>query len=177
MRILNFLFLPFIFLTSVNNSFSQNYKQLEWDVLGVSSLISTSNNIGNAVGFYTEARFNFNNRISVGLNYKWQFFGELFDEPIRSAGITNSYGIAGDYYVFNDVNKRTFAGFAIGIFDNTATTESGIDIGGSGIGFIPRIGYELNFLRFTAKYNYTVKKDFPNYFEIGLGLNIGGRYI
>ncbi len=176
MRIVKILLLPFILLSSINDSIAQDYKKLEWDVIGMSYLIPTSNNIGRAAGINTEVRFNLNNRTSVGLNYKWQFFGDLFDEPVRSAGITNTSSITFDYYLFNKINERVFGGLAVGLFNNQAITESGEDVGGTGIGFIPRIGYEMQFLRFTANYNYTVKTDFPNYFELGLGLNIGGRY-
>jgi len=171
------IFLQIVLMTTIiSTTSSQDYKKFEWDILGVSYLLSTSNNIGSAFGLYTEPRFNLNNKISIGLNYNWQFFDPLFDEPIRSLGITTSYALAVDYYVFNDFNKRAFAGIAIGSFNNAATTESGIDVGGSGFGLTPRIGYELDFLRFNIKYNLTLKNDFPNYFAIGLGLNIGGRH-
>jgi len=176
LRIRKIIIIPSILLTTIiTTSYSQDYKKFEWDVLGISLLMPAYNDIGNAIGFYSEARFNVNDKISVGVNYNWQFFDELFDEPIRGLGITTSYSLAGEYYVFNNYNKRAFAGFAIGSFNNAATTESGENLGGTGLGIIPRIGYEFEFLRLMAKYNHTFKKDFPNYFSIGLGLTVGGR--
>jgi len=105
-----------------------------------------------------------------------QNYRALDDEPLRDMGITSSFALTGDYYVMNNINRRAFAGIAIGSFNNSATTEMGDEVGGSGFGIVPRIGYELGyFLRLTAEYNHTFEDDFPNYFAIGAALNIGGR--
>jgi len=172
------LFLLIIFfITSFNTVFSQNYRAFEWDVLGISRLITTDKLSTNSVGFHTEARCNLNDKLSVGLRFANQFFDNIHDEPIRGFGVTTSVALTGDYYVVNNVNNRGFAGLAFGMFNNTAKTETGIDVGGSSFGIIPRIGYELDFfLRLTAAYNLTFDEGFPDYFSLGIALNFGGRY-
>jgi len=176
MRKRNYVFLSLMLMTSLTEAFSQNYKQIEWDVIGISSLLPTDNDIGNAIGLTTEARYNLNDQISFGLIHKWSFFDNLFDEPVIGLGITASYGITADYHLHNNVNKRVFVGLELGIFDNKGTTELGSDVGGAGIGTTLRVGYEISFLRLTAKYNLTFAEDLPNYFDLGLGVNIGGRH-
>jgi len=161
---------------SITTALAQNYKSIEWDVLGINYLIPVTNTTGTAVGFYTEARYNANNKLSIGLKYNWQFFNDIFDEPLRGMGITKSVGLTGDYYLSNNLNNRAFVGLGIGSFNNAATTEIGTDVGGNGLGITPRIGYELDFLRLTIEYNQTLKDDFPDYFALGLGLTIGGRH-
>lgn len=167
-----------ILLYAMSNTIlvSQSYQRIEWDVLSISRLMPSSNNTSSAIGISTEARFNMNNRLSIGLNYNWQFFDQLFDEPVRGLGVANSVGLTGDYYFKNKLNNRAFVGVAIGSFNNEATTELGVDVGSKGLGIAPRMGYEMNFIRLTVEYNQTFKEDFPNYFALGFGLNIGGRY-
>ncbi len=130
---------------------------------------------GDGIGLFSEVRVNLNDKIAVGLKQEWQFFGEYFDEPIRSQGIGTSFALTADYYLLNNANNRGFVGVAVGNFNNSETTQAGKEIGGSGIGFVPRIGYKYAFLRVTADYNYTFKDDFPNFVTIGLALNLGGR--
>ena len=160
----------------MNTSYSQDYKRIEWDILGAASLMPTSNDLGNTLGFYSELRLNLNNKLSLGLNYKWQFFGEMFNDPIRGFGVTNASAITADYYFFNKRNRRAFVGLGVGFYDNAATTQAGDPIGGTGPGLIPRIGYDLRFLRIMASFNHTFEDDFPNYLELSLGFTIGGKF-
>jgi len=172
----NILLVCLIIACSIQLANSQDYKSNEWDVLGVSRLIPTTNGIGSAVGLYTEVRFNVRPKVSLGLKYEWQFFDELFNEALRGAGITTSFSLTGDYYLFNKLNQRAFVGLGTGTYDNQGITESGEEVGGTGIGLSPRFGFEYNFLRFTVDYNQVFVTDFPNYFSLGVALNIGGRH-
>ncbi len=156
---------------------SQNYNRLEMEIVGIDYLVPNADNLDNAIGVHSEFRVNLNDRFSVGLSSSFQFFGELFDESVRSLGITSSLALNPDVYIFNRQDQRLFAGLGLGVFDNTETSESGMELGGNGLGIIPRIGYEWQFIRLTAGYNYSFKQDFPNYFSLGMGLNFGGRYI
>ena len=85
--------------------------------------------------------------------------------------------MTGNYYLSNNANKRAFTGLAIGSFSGASTTVAGTEIdGGSGLGIVPRIGYELGLLRLTAEYNLAFEESVSNYFGIRLGFNVGGRY-
>lgn len=171
------LILPcLIYIITITSAISQNYKSIEWDVLGVKHIIPTEKNIGNATGLFTEVRINLNDEFSVGLKSEWHFFGDYFEEPLRGAGISTSLAITADHYVFNKLNSRAFLGATFGTFNNSGITESGINVGSLGIGITPRFGYEFEFLRIAGEYNHTFKQDFPNFVAIGLGLNIGGRF-
>ena len=177
MNILEKLLLPVFFVvTSLSFGFSQDYKMIEWDVLGASVLFPVSMYNSETIGFTTEARFNINNKLSVGVNYNWQFFARNYGEVLRGLGVSNSYGLTGDYYLKNNLNKRAFVGLVIGIFDNEARTGSGIEVGGKGLAITPRVGYEFYFLRFTAEYNHTFHESSPSYFALGASINIGGRH-
>lgn len=173
----NLLIIISLCLASMSSAFSQNYRAVEWEVLGGARLITTDGTTGNAIALNTEARFNVNNKISVGMRFGWQFFDNIHDELIRGLGVAKSFSFTGDYYVSNKLNKRAFVGLGLGSFNNEAITESGKPVGGSGFGVVPRVGYELgSFLRLTAAYNHAFEESYPNYFSIGLGLNIGGGY-
>lgn len=174
----NLLLFAVLSVTTITTVFSQNYRLIEWDILGVSQLWHTEAGIGNAIAFNSELRGNIYNRLSVGLKYEWQFT-DIYARgvPVRGLGTNSLYALTIDYYVFNSVNKRAFAGLAIGNFNNEATTYAGDTIGGKKIGLVPRIGYEPDYyFRITAEYNFTAGDDFPDYFVIGIALNIGGRY-
>lgn len=177
MRLIYKSFLSIILcVTAITVASSQNYRVFEWDVIGISSLNPINDTVGNAIGLHTEARLNLNDKISLGLKLGWQFFDGIHEEPLRGMGITNALALTSDYYILNNNNRRAFVGLAIGSFNNSATTEMGDEVGGSGLGIVPRIGCELGFfLRVTGEYNYTLEDDFPNYFALGLALNIGGR--
>jgi len=159
----------------VTTSYSQDYKSFEWELVGISSLHSKTNN-GSAGGLHTEARLNLNNSLSFGLKYSWIFLDNSFVEEIRESGINSAFAITGDYHFYNKASHRAYAGLELGAFNNVHTTILGEPIGGTGLGLSPRIGYEFYFLRVTVSYNYTLKEDFPDYFALGLGLNIGGGY-
>ncbi len=170
------LLLLIVYASTISLAFSQNYKTVEWDILSIKHIAPTTKNIGKAIGFSTEARLNLNDKFSVGLKYEWHFFDEYFGELLRGAGVSTSFAVSTDYYILNKLDNRAFIGGTFGTFNNSAITESGRDVGGLGVGITPRIGYEFMFLRVTGAYNYTFKEDFPNFFTIGIGLNIGGRY-
>lgn len=168
-----FIFSILICLVVATTAATQNYKALEWDVLGAKYLITHQE--GDAIGLFSALRVNLNDRIAVGLKQEWQFFGDYFSEPIRGQGIGSSIALTADYYVLNNSNSRGFVGVAVGHFNNSETTQLGEDVGGSGWGFVPRIGYKYAFLRVIAEYNYTFKQGFPNFAAIGLAVHLGGR--
>lgn len=172
------LLLPFFFsITSISFAFSQNYKLIEWEIAGVSLIAPSNENNGTTLGFHTEVRFNLNDKLSLGLKAENHFFNaDMFGEPIRGFGISRAQALTFDYYFHNNINKRAFAGIALGSYDNSAKTESGVEVGGRGFGITPRVGYEFSIFRLTGEYNFTFRDDFPNYLGLRLGINIGGRF-
>ncbi len=171
----NLVFTIMLCVLFVSNTFAQSYKPFEWQVFGFSFLNPENNDLGNTLTFDTELRFHINDKFSLGVKHEWQFFTPLFDEPVRGLGVTTAYSLTGEYYFSNNRNKRAFVGLGIGMFNNEATTESGVDVGGTELGFTPRIGYRFGLLRFNAAYNHTFAEDFPNYLTLGVGVTLGGR--
>ncbi len=151
---------------------------LEWEIVGVSFIAPTDEKNINTLGFHSELRLNLSDKFSLGFKTENHIFNpyKMFGEPIRSFGITTSLSVTSDYYFHNNINKRGYFGVTVGSFDNMATTESGIDVGGRGFGITPRVGYEFSIFRLTGEYNFVFLEDFPNYFGLRLGINIGGRY-
>lgn len=159
-----------------------NYKFLEWDVIGLSYVLPASDGVKGGIGMYSEPRFNVKDNISIGLRYDIAIFGTDIEDESADLGATASFALMGDYYFKSTTNKRAFAGVGIGSFaggtfkvDLPDGTSQETD-GGSSLGIIPRVGYELGLLRLQLEYNYTFKEEVPKYLALKFGLNIGGRY-
>jgi len=160
---------------------ADNYGPIEWDIIGFSYVLPSGDNVSGGIGIYSEPRFNLKDNISIGLRYDLAIFGSA-DEFGGDIGTSASYALMGDYYFGTNSNKRAFAGLGIGRFGgasitvvNPDGTESEAD-GGNSIGLIPRVGYELGFLRFALEYNYAFDGEVPNYLGLKVGFNVGGRY-
>lgn len=171
----NLFLISVVCVVAFVNTFAQSYKPIEWEIFGISTLIPTSDH-GDAMGFNTELRYHINDRFALGLKYQWDFFPMLFNEPVRGLGVDGGSSLTAEYYVWNKRNKRAFIGLGLGAFNNEGTTESGREVGGTGLGIIPRFGYKISIIRITAAYNYTLEEDYPDYFSFGLGLSFGGRF-
>lgn len=112
----------------------------------------------------------------MGVGFIWVWFNGVNVD----VGSSSSVAVLGDYYFNTESNNRPFAGFGIGAFssgDITIDTGSGTSTaeGGSGLGLIGRVGYELGFLRISGEYNLLTSDGSSNYLGIQLGLTLFGR--
>jgi len=99
-----------------------------------------------------------------------------------NVGVSTSVAVFGDFYFNNKRSKRAFIGLGAGTFAGGSTK---VDVGGAiieegggfALGVVPRVGYEIRFIRLTFEYNFALPKKVPNYAALKLGFNFGGRYI
>ncbi len=170
-------------MTLLTLSFSlqaQDYGPIEWDVLRLGYVIPSGDGVGAGIAIGSEVRYNISNTLSAGLRAEFALFGSG-DLEGADIGAVGSYSLIGDYYFQTESNKRAFAGFGIGTFGGASVTvDDGmggeIEASGDGsIGIIPRLGYELGFLRITGEYNLLFAEGSSNYIGIQLGFTIGGR--
>ena len=165
----------------VQNVDAQSYGPIEWDVVRLGYVLPSGDGVSGGLAFGSELRYNVNDQISAGLRAEFALFGSGDVEGV-DVGAAGSYALIGDYYFSAESNKRPFAGLGIGTFSSGSVTvtnpdgsETEVD-GGSSIGVIPRVGYELGLLRLSAEYNLLFDEGTSNYIGIHLGLTIGGRY-
>lgn len=121
----------------------------------------------------TEVRGNITNAISVGLRLESALLAFEDDLGESSIGATGSFALIGDYYLNTEKTARPFVGLGIGSFAG-AEVGSSTGEGDTSIGIIPRIGYEIGLLRFSAEYNYAFSSDVPDYIGIQLALTLFG---
>lgn len=159
---------------------AQDYGPIEWDIVRFGYVIPSGEGTGAGIALGSEVRYNVNNNISAGLRAEFALFGSGDDDSVE-VGTARSYSLIGDYYFQTESNKRAFAGFGIGSFGGVTATitdaagnETEVDGDGS-IGIIPRVGYELGFLRLTGEYNLLFSEGASNYLGIHLAFTIGGR--
>lgn len=171
-------------VTLLTLSFSlqaQDYGPIEWDVVRFGYVIPSGDGATGGISLGSEVRYNVNNNISAGLRAEFALFGSELEGDGVDVGAVGSYALIGDYYFQTESNTRAFAGFGIGTFGGasvTVTDASGMEteISGDGsIGVIPRVGYELGFLRVTGEYNLLFAENSSNYLGIHLAFTIGGR--
>lgn len=157
-------------------SYAQDYTPFEWDIVRFGYAIPAGEGLSSGIAIGSEARYNVNNQISVGLRTEFALFGGG-DSNSASIGAAGSYALMGDYYFSGTSSKRAFAGLGLGLFSG-ASASSGTTTaeGGSGFGVIPRVGYELGHLRVSAEYNLALKEGINNYIGIHLGLTLWGGY-
>lgn len=158
---------------------AQSYGSFEWDIIRLAYVIPTADGTNGGVAIGSEPRYNINDNISASIRGELAFFGA--EDELIDLGFSGSFTLFGDYNIQNNRNKRAFVGAGFGIFSGADVTltvngnESSSE-GGSGVGIVPRIGYELGFLRISGEYNLIMTDDISNYFGINLGFTIGGRY-
>lgn len=176
----NFFLIAIAMFTIVSSVQSQDYGPVEWDIIRLGYVIPSGEGAGSGIALGTEVRYNVNNNISAGLRAEFALFGSG-DVEGADVGAAGSYSLIGDYYFQTESNKRAFAGFGIGSFGGvTVTTSDGMGgeieaEGGGGLGVIPRLGYELGFLRVTGEYNLLFAEGASNYLGVHLAFTIGGR--
>ncbi len=169
-----------LFAASISYSFSQDYQLLEWDVIHFGYAIPGGDGVSGGILLGTEPRVNIGNTFSASIRWELALFGSS-DDFGGDIGASGSIALFGDYYISNNANKRFYAGLGIGNFGGasvTVTDPNGNEIendGGSSIGIVPRVGYELGFIRLGLEYNLAFDEAVPNYLGIRLGLNVGGR--
>lgn len=174
------LFTAFLGLALSFTSHAQSYGPVEWDIIGFSIVIPTSDNFSGGFGIYTEPRFNVDDKFSVGLRLDLALLGSNIDDDSASVGASTSFSVMGDYYLRNNENKRAFVGLGLGLFGggeleiDTGGTTTGEEGGGS-FGIIPRVGYEFGLLRLALEYNLAFEEVVPSYLAFKFGFNIGGR--
>jgi len=163
-----------------NAASGQSYGPFEWDVLGFSFVMPSGEKVSTGLGFYTEPRYNISDDLSLSLRFDLAVFGSDLEEG-ADVGASTSMAVFGDYYFSNNKNKRGFAGLGAGTFgggslevDSGGSTTS--EEGGFGFGIVPRVGYELGFIRLALEYNLAFAEKVPNYLALKLGFNFGGRY-
>ncbi len=174
-----FFFTFLLFVSIVNTATTQSYKPFEWDIVRLGVVFPTGDGTSTGGSFGTEPRYNINDNISTSLRLEFAFFGN--ETELVDFGASGSFTLFGDYYFQNNRNKRAFAGIGIGTFsgaDVSVTTgnQTTTSEAGSGVGIVPRIGYELGLLRINAEYNAIFTEDISSYIGINLGFTILGRY-
>jgi len=180
MKKLQLLFICLIAVFGLSTLSAQSYKAFELDILRIGYAIPSGDGLSSGIAFSSEPRYNISDQLSVGLRAEFALFGGGDDESI-SVGTSSSYALIGDYYITNSGNKRLFAGLGIGTFSGgdldatvggqTVTTE-----GGSSIGIVGRVGYELGILRISGEYNLITGDESSNYLGIHLGFTLFGKY-
>ena len=166
------------FIASTN---AQSYGPLEFDIVRLGYAIP-SGDLDGGIAFGAAIRYNMKDNISIGLKSDWVIFGGGNDDTV-DLGLARGTVVTGDYYFNTTSDKRPFAGIGLGTFTGVSTTfndpVTGEEItgdAGSGIGIVPRVGYELGLLRLSAEYNLVFTDAVSNYIGIHLGFTIGGRY-
>lgn len=177
MRLILSTFLVFIFIST--SAKSQSYKPFEWDIIRLGVVFPTGDGTSTGGSIGTEPRYNINDNFSASLRLEAAIFGS--EDDAFDLGTSGSWTLFGDYYFQNNKNKRAFAGLGIGFFsgaDLTVETNgntSTVAEGGNGVGLVPRVGYELGFLRISAEYDLAFSSDISNYIGVNLGFTILGR--
>lgn len=168
--------------TSSSSSSSLDYRRVEWDIIRFGYVLPFTDGYAGGISMSTEPRVNINNKLSASLRYEIALFGSDIEDESASLGASGSVALFGDYYFKDSGSSRPFAGLGIGSFSGatvTITDVNGNDVeaeGGSGIGIIPRVGYETRFLRLSAEYNLPFKEGVASYLGINLGITINGKY-
>jgi len=173
-----FLLTAFTFSTAT----SQSYGPIEWDIIGLGYAIPTGVGASGGFSFYTEPRYNINDKFSIGLRFEGALLGGAEDNDNFDVGISSTTSLTPDYYFMNNENKRGFAGLGIGLatgasftVTNPDGTETEGDVGFT-LGLTPRVGIELGLIRLAVSYNLALDDAVTNYLGINLGFNVGGRY-
>jgi hypothetical protein len=157
-------------------SYAQDYTPFEWDILRFGYAIPSGEALSSGIAIGSEARYNVNNQISVGLRTEFAIYGGG-DDSSASIGAAGSYALMGDYYFSGSSSKRAFAGLGLGLFSGASVTVGATQVGGgTGFGVIPRAGYEFGHLRLSAEYNLALKEGISNYIGIHIGLTLWGGY-
>jgi len=158
-----------------------SYKNFELELLriGYAGSGTEGQTGGAAVG--AEIRFNYTNKISLGLASDVYILGDDFDETVVDVGVAASTMLFGDYYFRGDSPNRLFAGLGVGFNSGASFTSTNGMIsneveGSSGFGVAPRIGYELGHIRFQAVYNFTFAEGRDGFFGVTAGIVLWGGY-
>lgn len=131
---------------------------------------------GAGAGISIEPAYAINDNFVAGLKLEAALFGSG-TETSSSIGAVGSYVLTGDYYL-GEGKSRFFGGLGVGLFsgatasiyDNGSTTAEAA--GGSGFGFVPRLGIQLSHFRLAAEYNLAPKN--MSYLGIKAAITIGG---
>ena len=155
---------------------ADNYKAFEWDLIRFGYVIPSSDDVSAGLSISSEPRFNLRDDLSISLRWEIAIFASGDDDSF-DVGAAGSTVLFGDYYFNTEKRSRAFAGLGLGLFNGAtiedSTTGTEIDPG-STFGVVPRIGYELGFLRTTVEYNLAFDDAVSNYIGINLGFTIGG---
>lgn len=160
---------------------AENYQLLEWDLFRFGYVLPSGDGVSGGLSVSTAGRAHVKDNIAVGLRYEIALFGSDSESSGVDIGASGSIAVMGDYYFSSESNRRAFAGMGIGMFNggkveteiNGVTTEAD---GGSSIGILPRVGYDLGIVRATLEYNLAFKKEVPSYLGLNLALNLFGKY-
>ena len=176
-KVILLLLLSYCFTTHIHAQ-ADSYQSFEWDIIRLGYAVPFQDSLSGGVAISGEIRYNIKNNISTGLRAEFAFFGSNVDASGIDIGASGSYTLFGDYYFSNTSSKRFFTGLGVGYFQGVTSSFSNTpDIdAGSTIGVVPRVGYELGFIRLSAEYNLTFDKAASNYLGLNLGFTLWGRY-
>ncbi|MFY7987352.1 MAG: hypothetical protein ACOVNP_00605 [Flavobacterium sp.] len=174
-KILSTLAIAIMFAFSTNAQ-STAYKPFRIHISPLTYAIpSYSKGYGGGLAISIEPAYAINDNFVAGLRWELGLLS-AGSEASGTIGAVGSYTLTGDYY-FGKGKTRFFGGLGIGLFDGGAVTVSSssnsVDaVGGSGIGFVPRLGVQLSHFRLAAEYNVAPKN--MSYLGLKAAITIGG---
>jgi len=177
---ISMLFLGFASL----NAQAPSYTSFEWDVAGIGFVLPVNeDSIKGGISFGSEVRYNLLDNVSVGLAGEMNLFDleELEDDEEGTINASFSSFITSDYYFSTTSANRAFAGLGVGINYNGEIEvikegESNFIESKTGASLAPRIGYELDHVRFLVQYNLGLSEDLYDYISFRVALTLWGGY-
>jgi len=163
-----------------------NYTLFEWDVIRLGFVGPLGHdNLTGGLSIGGEIRFNIRDDISLGIGSETVFFNvenleNLEDDKDATVGISTYSAVVGDYYFNTTSTKRAFVGIGFGYtdvgdikidVDDEDVTHTMRESGGI---VLPRIGYELDHVRFLLNYNFGLKDDIPDFVCLKVALTLWG---
>jgi len=163
------------------NGQAESYGAFEWDILRLGYAIPGGvDGVGSGLALGSEARYNLKDNLSLGLRWEIAVYGSSDDAGDNfDIGAAGSYALMGDYYFNTESSRRAFAGFGVGLFSGASVEANGQTVdgdAGNAFGVVPRIGYELGHVRFSAEYNLTFSSNVANYIGVHIGFTLFGGY-
>lgn len=172
------------------STYAQSFKPIEVDFPALG--YAFSGDAGKGIQIPIEARYNINDKFSVGLQWQWAL---MVKPSIVQVGVaaTKNMSLVFDYYKkIGGGNFRPFIGIGCGYYSylyiavDTSLTVPDTELALSKLGVAPRIGFEYKHLRMMAEYNIILGSSDvklaagyyapynPSYFAIKMALTLGG---